>query len=333
MIARGSVSPRIPTHTPSVHDAHPIHSMRLLNVLAAKRDAERALEIPPDDSPAPARVRIHTLGSFEVYVHMNSRGYVPKEIEGQASLLLKCLLSSPGYRCEREQLIDTLWPERNLAQGQDSLRHVLAHLRRALEPERCAYDRSQYFAIDRHAVRLLQGDEEHTYASSAVWHDAHQFEMLANAALKELAFASQVSHNIETVLSFGHKALALYRGAFLAADVYTDWIRLARARYLRLWTSLLRHLADVASKRHQFEQAILLLGQLVDALPDDEDAASRLMLVQGAAGHRGEACKTYEHLCTHLGATLGMPPAREVQVLAQTIFSSESQYDLIKLLN
>ena len=137
----------------------------------------------------------------------------------------------------------------------------------------------------------------------------------------------------EAALTLGHKALALYRGAFLPADIYSDWTRPTRVRYLRLWVTLLRHLADAAIKRCQYELAMLLLGQLVDALPDDEDAASRLMLVQGATGHRGEAHRTYERLSTHLAATLGIPPTREVQLLAHTIFSGESQHELLKLLN
>lgn len=329
--------------TPHAHDARPTHSMRLLETSLAKAPGiprrprssrpSRAPGTIHTDAPSPPIVRIYTLGSFEVHVHTNVSGYVARAITGQASLLLKCLLSAPDYRCGREQLIDALWPERTIAQGQDSLRHVLASLRHALEPERFTYERSHRIAIDRHTVQLLYRNEEYHHAPPAIWVDAYQFEALANAALKELVYAASLSPTSETALTLGHKALALYRGAFLPADIYSDWTRPARARYLRLWAALLRRLAEAAIKRRQFEQAVLLLGQLVDALPDDEDAASRLMLVQGATGHRGEAHRTYALLSTHLAATLGMPPTREVQVLAHTIFSSESRHELLKLLN
>ena len=69
----------------------------------------------------------------------------------------------------------------------------------------------------------------------------------------------------------------------------------------------------------RFDEAQLLLGQLVEAMPDNEGAVSQLMRVQALCGQRGEALRTYRALATYLASEYDSTPMDEVRRLADAI--------------
>lgn len=243
-------------------------------------------------------------------------------------VLLKCLLAAPGYRLTREQVIELLWPEQTSNQGRDALRHALSRLRRALEPGRSAYGDSSVLGSSREEVWLIVEPPDDTVAP--LWVDRFHFERDALDALDYF----KADHPGDAILGerLGERARALYAGPFLPAEIYTDWTTETRARCERLWVALTRALADHASAQRRFEHALLLLAELCAALPADEDAASRLMRMQAAMGHRAAALRTYELIRAQLDEHLGVQPTRELKALSQTIRSCDSQQELQRLL-
>ncbi len=111
-----------------------------------------------------------------------------------------------------------------------------------------------------------------------------------------------------------------------------DWAQATQARCQRLWAILMRAFTDFEVARGHHDAAILCIGQVVDALPDDESAAARLMTLLAATGHRGEALRTFDALCKGLATRLGASPTQEVQRLADAIRGSASQRELFALL-
>jgi len=290
--------------------------------------------LPGMESSKPVdAVCILTLGRFDVLLPAcNGSPRHPTWRSSHALLLFKCLLAAPGYRLAREHLLEALWPEYTSEQAHEALRHGLAHLRSGLEPERVAHEPSRYIGSTYRDVWLLVGHVRDD-TCSGLWVDRERFEALATQAidLLERSPARDDAEQIAAAHRLAGEALSLYQGAFLAddaGDVGMEWVHATRMQCLRLWSSLVRCLVDLAVAEHQLERALHLLGHLVDRQPDDEDAAADLMCVQAAMGHRAEAMRTYEHLCLKLSASLGIRPMREMQELAQAIQHSESLQDL-----
>ncbi len=312
-------------------EAQPL-SARVPAVAHHPQSASRHLPRIESSKPVDA-VCIVTLGRFDVLL---PAGIGPQRHptwrSSHALLLFKCLLAAPGYRLAREHLLEALWPEYTSEQAHEALRHGLAHLRSGLEPERAAHEPSRYIGSTYRDVWLLV-DHGRDDTCAGLWVDRERFEALATQAL-DLLERNPGRDDWEDAaqMTAGHRlageALALYQGAFLADDAELQWIQARRMQCLRLWSSLVRCLIDLAVAEQQLERALYLLGHLVDRQPDDEDAAADFMCVQAAMGHRAEAMRTYEHLCSQLSASLGIRPMREVQELASAIRHSESLQDL-----
>lgn len=189
----------------------------------AREDATSAV-LPGDGlDPSPRVLRIRTLGDFQVLLPDACGGGVPLWPNDQSCRVLKRLLAAPGYHLTTDALMEYLWPDCGVEAGRALLRGVLSKLRRALESDHPAYNRSSYLASDHQSVRLLvqrQGEE-----GPGIWLDGDAFERLAEVALAERACG-------EDGLALAHASLALYQGPFLPMDCYDDWSRPARERYL-----------------------------------------------------------------------------------------------------
>jgi len=94
-----------------------------------------AVAPPAETMPAPVTLRVRTLGAFAVW--RGSEAIPPERWRRRkVALLFKCLLSAPGYRLHREQLLEWLWPEaepeaatRNLHSTLHRLRSLSTHSR------------------------------------------------------------------------------------------------------------------------------------------------------------------------------------------------------------
>lgn len=243
----------------------------------------------------------------------------------QARQLLKCLLASPGYQRARDELIELLWAEQAVERARAALSHALTHLRRTLDPGRSAYSSSAFLGSDRDTVWLDVASPEATSAGddpAGLWLDVAHFEHRARMAL---AIFDRAEPEGQTVSRYGaqlaEQALALFGGPFLPGDPFADWAAGVRERTLRLWVALVRRLAGHFGAAGHLERASLLLGRLVDAMPDNEDAAARLMLLYAATNQRSLALRVYHALCAQLLAAFGAKPAPELQQLAHDIRS------------
>lgn len=237
---------------------------------------------------------------------------------GQAGLLLKRLVAAPQYTASRDEIVDNLWPEHDAVQGYEALRHALTHLRRALDPSRSAYSGSTYLVCDRDAIALQTRND----GTASIWIDRKQFELLATEAMSQ-TFDTQHEGSRQRTQSTGGAALALYHGDFLPTDLHRDWTQPVRRQCRRLWTALLRHLAILAVQDWRLDLAMLLLGQLVDAVPDDDENACLLMVIQAMAGHRGDAIRTYRNLETHLAVECELRPSAPALAICRAILNSE----------
>ncbi|HEY8284660.1 MAG TPA: BTAD domain-containing putative transcriptional regulator [Chloroflexota bacterium] len=206
--------------------------------------------------------------------------------------LFKILLSVPGHRQTRDQMIDQLFPEENPTAAPGALR-VAAHVvRRALDlpsgPSALLADGSVVGLADR----------------ALLWVDADAFAETAAAAL--------AGHEIESCRA----ALAHYGGDYLPDDLYEDWAEHRREELAALRISLLLHQARLCGEGGDLAEARAALAAVLAVDPAHEDAAIRQMTILAAAGDRGEALRLYEKLRATLQEQLGLEPSAETAALA-----------------
>ncbi len=256
------------------------------------------------------QLRIITLGRFRVLLPKLAGGGEPKWGNPQTRMLLKCLVAAQGQQLTCDQAIELLWPESDPERGRIRLRDTLSKLRRALEPYQRAYDRSSYVVSDRDTVSLVLDEDESE--GSGIWLDCEAFERLAYTALGELERGGDARATASA-------ALALYNGPFLPTDLYCDWSRACRENCARLWSVLVRRLSYAEASARNLDRAIILLGKLIDAVPDDEESIYLAMALHAKAGRRAEALRMYAALSAHLDTNLATAPNRELHALREAI--------------
>ncbi len=289
-------------------------------------------------------LRIYTLGRFEVLLLSSADQPRRLPLTGKVHLLLTCLLSAPDGYVAREQLMELLWPEQSMRQARDSLRHSLSRLRRILAPDPDPSGPSSYLGSDRGGVWLhvagLEGSSggsegaRGAQGARRIWVDSHRFEALASAALRVLGRgrAACDGQTVAAARTAADEALALHQGPFLPTDRQIEWTDQRRLHLLTLWTALVQARAELAVVEQDLRHAALLVSELLQADPEDEEAAGRLMCIQAAQGRRSEALRVYQRLCAYMTANEGAKPTQELQELERAIRASESLQDLRLLL-
>lgn len=138
-------------------------------------------------------LRISVLGGFRAEVGGRPVAEDAWRRSG-ATALVKLLAVTPGHRMHREQLIDVLWPELDLAACTGRLTRALRFARRALAPGQ---------------VRLR--DDLLSLEADDLWVDVDAFQEAAQRGDTE-------------------QALALYTGDLLPENRFDQWVELRRVQ-------------------------------------------------------------------------------------------------------
>jgi LuxR family transcriptional regulator, maltose regulon positive regulatory protein len=158
----------------------------------------RECNLWPEDPPLhveswPYPIRIHTLGSFRIVRAGEPLRFAGK-LQKRPLELLKALIAFGGKDVEVERLVDALWPDADADLGHRSFETALYRLRRLLAHEG---------AIQLQGGRL-------SLSSRHCWLDVWAFERSVQSA------------------NGRERAIALYRGPFLADDAGRPWTASAR---------------------------------------------------------------------------------------------------------
>ena len=185
----------------------------------------------------------------------------------------------------REQLIDVLWPELDLAAGTRRLTKALHFARRALAAGQ---------------VRLR--DDLLSLEADDLWVDVDAFETAARRGDTE-------------------QALALYTGDLLPENRFDQWAELRR---VQLRTGVVRLLLDQGidrESRGDHRGATASFERLVGIDPVHEEAYARLMRLAAWEGQRHVAVRWYGRLVESLREELGVEPNEDLRRLYAAIVS------------
>jgi len=271
--------------------------------------------VHPSDEHDLTSLRIHVLGQFSLE---RKQGQSWQTVEDSAwqhqrvRTLLACLLSSPGRRLGREQIMDALWPEADMETASNRLDRGVYSLRQLLEPTLSRPSSSQLLRIEREG--LLLADQTH------IWVDADAFENLISQA-----HATHGTHEAETSLE---EAAALYSGDFLPEERLAEWTMPRREALQRSWMGLLLELADLRIASTAFAHAIEPLDRLLAADPTNEAAVQRLIISLAQLDRRGEALRAYQRFASALKREYNVVPLLETRNLYDAVQHGETDISI-----
>jgi DNA-binding SARP family transcriptional activator len=206
-------------------------------------------------------------------------------LEQKPGELFKFLVCERSRVVMADEIAEAVWPDSG-PRGISNVRYAIFRLRNKLEPDRRAGVPSSY---------IVARGEGYTLDPERVWTDADEFE-------RGLVEARTALRATDTDAATGalERALARYRGDFLADEPYAFWATDERYRLLALATSGLRLLADLARRRGDGDNAIEQLTRLVAIDPFDEEMHRELIVALQARGSSEEAGRVYDGYAARL---------------------------------
>jgi DNA-binding SARP family transcriptional activator len=235
-----------------------------------------------DLSSRPARV--YLLGRFAVEVAGRA---IPASAwrRRRPVELLTALALAPGRSLHREQLIDSLWPDKDLGAGANNLHRALHDLRRSAGLD--------MVRIDHGVVRLVD----------TVWIDVAEFERACSAS--DPAQLAQ--------------ALALYQGDLLPDDPYADALDARRQALRQRFVDGALRLAVLHEQGAEHAARIEVLRRALAVEPTLEPAHQGLMSALAQSGRQREALQQFAECVRALHERLGVEPSLATRKLRRAI--------------
>lgn len=266
--------------------------------------------------------RIYVLGQFRVERLDNGEWkegahHIWKRRRARA--LLGCLLSSPGRRLGREQIMEAIWPDLDTQTAANRLNGAVHELRQILEPEIVRPASSGLLRLERDLLVLAD--------RTTIWVDADAFENLINEAN---SFESQnlSKATLEHIMLLLEEADALYSGDYLLEELYSEWAAPRRDALKRSWTGLQLKLSELREAQCALASAMEPLNRLLAHDPTNETAVQRLMVLLTQLDRRGEALSTYRRLAGRLQQNYEGEPLAETRELYEKLRQGLSVKDL-----
>jgi DNA-binding SARP family transcriptional activator len=238
------------------------------------------------------RLRIFTLGRARVE---SGEGPLAGEWLGhRPGHVLKYLVTHRTRVVPADELIEVFWPSAG-PKGTTNVRQAVHTLRDRIEPRRERHTGSAFIAA-RSGGYELEND--------AVWVDADDFEISVREGLKALAAAE-----LETAEAALARAVALYRGDFLAEETYAEWAFAERDRLRDLAAQALRGLSEAKVAGGDLEGATEHLLRLAELEPLDMDLQRDLIVMLLRRGRHAEAHRRHEIVRRRYRKAFGAEPS------------------------
>src|SRR5579859_6728821 len=252
-------------------------------------------------------IRIYALGQFRLERKMPHGGWQtvtePAWQHQRVRSLLGCLISTPGRKLNREQIMEALSPELEMEAAASRLDRSVYSLRQLFEPRRDRLATSPLLLTEREVLVLAEHPQ--------VWVDADVFD-----ALLTKAHATEDPGEEEHLLE---EASRLYGGDFWPEERKLEMTLTRREALQRAQVSLLLRLADLRTQRDSLATAFEPLEKLMALDPTNEAAVQRFMRIMAQLDRRGEALRAYLRLKEWLAKEYTIKPLPETTALYDDI--------------
>ncbi|MBG0770095.1 MAG: winged helix-turn-helix domain-containing protein, partial [Anaerolineaceae bacterium] len=240
-------------------------------------------------------LRIHLLGHFEMDI--SGRGLSAQDWPSQQTqTIAKILIANRGKVVTGEQLIEILWPAEPVESARRRLHVRISQLRSLLQDQKSLIQTV-------HGGYLFQPDD-------SCWLDVDQFQL----HLTEGATLLEQRQQVEAIAAL-ERARELYRGDFLAEDLYADWTFHQREALRETFINLLIELSECYAQQGRYRLAIARTRQALVKDPLRESIYARLMLYHYYAGERDQSLRIFEQCKALLQSELGVTPLDSTSAL------------------
>jgi DNA-binding SARP family transcriptional activator len=232
-------------------------------------DADLA-EVPQDGATGPI-FSVRCFGTFQVDV--NGREITDWSFQ-KARELLAYLIARGGSRATRDEAAEALWPDGELGQVEHQLSNAAYYLRRALK------------AAVPDIQPLDTSDRRYHLRSGMFRADVDAFD----AHLRRAESLSEA----ESLAEY-ERALAIYRGDFLAGELY-EWADVYRREYQRRFAGAAHKAAALAIECRDLRKAITFYEGVLARDAIDEGAGRGLMRCCAKLGDTNSVRRVYKTL-------------------------------------
>jgi DNA-binding SARP family transcriptional activator len=230
--------------------------------------------------------------------------------EGQKPLLLfKALLARNPWGTPRDVLMEDLWPETAQEVAENNFKVFLHRLRKTLEPEMDKTFGSSYLHLKANLLFLDQ--------------DLCQVDLDELSSLIKQGEQQEQEGLDQTALALYKQALAVYRGDFLAEELYQPWAASRREELRSKHLDLLLRVAALHERRGALLPAIDCYKEVIRTDPLAEEAYQKLMLLYAQRGRRNAALRLYEDLRKALKKELDTAPEEVTQAIFRKIWQPD----------
>lgn len=247
-------------------------------------------EVPLDEF----EICVQTFGSFRLWV--NKKEVSSKDWKRDKALQMFQLFITQrknSHQLHKEQIIDTLWPEKDLKSAAQNFKVNLHALNNTLEPDKESRSEARYIIkVNQQFYRLKQ---------NAFWIDADLFESSVQTGNEY--YLKEDPKSIEEYL----KAIHLYQGDYLIDRIYEDWCSDERERLLLLYFGVLSNLSKLLLDKNPLE-SIRLTQLILKKDPLWEEAYRIQMNAYIKQGNRPLAIRTFNKCKEKLDHELGIEP-------------------------
>jgi ATP/maltotriose-dependent transcriptional regulator MalT/DNA-binding SARP family transcriptional activator len=216
---------------------------------------------------------IHDLGPVSFTI--GERQINLSDVRRRSGSVLVYLIARPRHTATREQVIEDLWPEGDVASGSNSLNQSLYFLRREFDP---------WYEDDVSAEYVSFASELVSLDRDLVVADSVEFMERSRQALTTVVD-----------LSSADAILDLYRGHFAADFEYEEWAQSWRTRVHAAYLDFAKVVMDQAVRRGNLRYAADVCLRVLAVDPEARDMERALLWIYWRLGARSAAETQYTH--------------------------------------
>ncbi|HET8912577.1 MAG TPA: BTAD domain-containing putative transcriptional regulator [Ktedonobacteraceae bacterium] len=221
--------------------------------------------------------------------------------------ILRYLVAQPNHRASMDTLMSIFWPDNDPDMAHHKLQVAISALRRSLN---CDY------VTNGGGYLLCKNGVYQISPNVSIQTDVAEFLALYHTGKQ------QQSRNAS--VPYYEAACQLYKGPFLAEDLYVDWPMIQREQLNQTYLAMCGTLSEYYLENACYEDAAKWASAVLNENHCDEVAYRLLMRINLAAGRRSEALRQYQRCERALAEELNVAPMPETLNLFHSILKIPS---------
>jgi len=125
--------------------------------------------------------------------------------------------------------------------------------------------------------------------------------------------------DMDAEISLTEKALAVYKGAFLAGEMLDSWAVSLREHLRLRFLRAVNHMGSILTSIEQWEKAADYYQRSLDVDDLSEETYRRLMQCLQKLGRNTEALSVYERCRNTINAAFGLPPSSKTKAIRRSL--------------